>query len=316
MKKFIILITLICLLFLTSCQQEKLNLIAIATYTDNVTLNIIRDSFIDELIKLGYTKPKGWNIIIKNANGLPQEATMVAEELLNMNPKVVVSISTAATKPVYDLNQGRIPHVYSFVSFPEVIGIKKGSKNTTGLSDGVDFEGSFFFIKRILPNIRTLGMIYSDEPNAIYAKTRIAELCKNNNVQFIGQAIARQDEVKQACQALATHGVDAMLVGADSTVIPEINAIIEVSYATKIPLFSMDEGSIEAGGLAALSVNYEAFGKETAQITDEVIKHGIDNLESQKVYIGKDIVINLKTANHMGIKISDEIIKSAYKVFE
>lgn len=290
--------------------------IAVATYVDNVVLDIIRDSFKGELLDLGYTKENGWNIITKSANGQPGEAVMVAEELLNMKPQVIVSISTPATKPVFDKNMGKVPHVFSFVSFPSTIGISKESKNTTGLSDGVDFDATISFIGKVLPKFYKLGMVYSDEPNAVYAKEEILKICVKKNIEFVGQTVSKEDEVKQACQSIANKGVDAIIVGADGIVVTQINAMVEVATAKKIPLFSLDEGTVENGALAALSVNYVNFGRESARLTDKVIKNGNASSFEQQTYLGKDIVINLKTAQLIGVIIPDSLISKAYKIIK
>lgn len=295
-------------------KQER-RIIGVATYVDHIVLNTIRDSFINELQSLGYSKDKGWDIVVKSANGQANEAVLVAEELLNMNPSIIISISTPSTKPLFDKNNGRIPHVYSFVSFPKSIGIDESSKNTTGLSDGVDFVSSFNLIKEIIPNVKRMGMVYSDEPNAVVSKDEMLRICKKNNIEFIGQAISKEDEVKSAAQDLARKKVDVFFIGADSLVVAQAQAMVEVSQATKIPIFATDEGSIELGGLAALSVNYNKFGKETALVTDKVLKAGSANGITQVKYLGKDLAINKKTAQNLKITIPEKLINNAYKVF-
>jgi len=159
-------------------------------------------------------------------------------------------------------------------------------------------------------------MVYSDEPNAIHSKNQMQDLCQKNGVRFIGQMVARQDEVKQACQIIANRNVDAIIIGADGIVVPQIIAMVEVANARKIPLFTMDEATVEAGAFAALSVNYVEFGKETARLTDIVIKNGKALPENQKVYLGKEAVFNLKTASIIGLEIPQSIINNAYKTFE
>lgn len=109
---------------------------------------------------------------------------------------------------------------------------------------------------------------------------------------------------------------DAILVGADGIVVNQINAMIEVANANKIPLFAMDEGSVENGAFAALSVNYTKFGQETAKLTERVINNGTTKGIEQTKYYGKDIVLNLNTARNIGVQIPDSIVNSAYKVIK
>ena len=70
------------------------------------------------------------------------------------------------------------------------------------------------------------------------------------------------------------------------------------------------------GGYAALSVNYEKFGRETARLVDRVIKSGsADNIPPVD-YLGKDLVVNTGTATLIGKPIPTDIVASAYRVFE
>lgn len=312
MKKIIYLF--ITLLFFAGCNTDKKKTIAVATYVDHVVLNKIKDSFIEELNELGYTQEKGWQIIIRSANGRSDEANLVADELLNLKPKVIVSISTPSTKSVFDKNQAQVPHVYSFVSFPEKIGITKNAKNTTGLSDGVDFELNFKLIKEILPEIKKLGMVYSDEPNALVSKDEMLKLCKENGIELIAQAISKEDEIKQACQNIVNSKVDAIFIGADGVVVNQINAMIDVANSSKTPIFTTDEASVEAGAFAALSVNYDKFGQETAKLVDRVIKNHSANDIEPTMYYGTEIVINLNTASKINIQVPETVTKKAYKI--
>jgi len=316
MKKYLVILLAIFIVFGCNQSKKETKTIAVSTFVDHVVLNTIRDSFLKEMEALGYNKENGYKIIVKSANGQPSEAVSVAEDLLNMNPIVLVSISTPATKPVFDKNDGKVPLVYSFVSFPESIGITSESKNVTGLSDGVDFVANFKFMKKLIPKIKKIGMVYSDEPNAIISKDRMLEICKENNIEFVAQAISKEDEVEQAAQSIAERGVDLFFVGADGVVVNQINAMIEVSNAYKIPLFSTDEGSIESGGFAALSVNYDKFGKATADLTDKVIKAGNADSFENKDYLGDEIVINLSTAQKIGVTVPDSIKSKAYKTID
>lgn len=295
-------------------QQQPKKIIAVATFVDHVVLNTIRDSMTDELKALGYTPEKGWHVIVKSANGQPDMAGAVADELLNMGPACVVSISTPSSKPVFEKNGGRLPHVYSFVSFPSSIGIRKDSPNTTGLSDGVDFESSFTLIQTLVPNLKRLGMVYSDEPNAVISKDEMLSIAKARGVEFVGQAVSKEDEIITALQSMLSKGVDAVFVGADSAVVNKIVGVVEAANTAKVPVFATDEGSIKMGALAGLSVNYTEFGRETARVVDKVIRarsaDGIPDLD----YSGKYLLVSTAALDRLGIRLPDDLKKRAKMV--
>jgi putative ABC transport system substrate-binding protein len=285
--------------------------ISVATFVDHVVLNTIRDSMIAELSALGYTPEKGWHVIVKSANGQPDMAAAVADELLNMGPACIVSISTPSSKPVFEKNGGRLPHVYSFVSFPSSIGIREDSPNTTGLSDGVDFEGSFTLIQSLVPNLKRLGMVYSDEPNAVISKDEMLRIAKTRGVEFVGQAVSKDDEIITALQGVLAKGVDAVFVGADSAVVNKIVGVVETAHAAKVPVFATDEGSVKMGALAGLSVNYTDFGRETARVVDKVIRAKSANGLPDLSYKGRDLLVNSVTLDRLGIRLTGDLRERA-----
>lgn len=290
-------------------------IIGVATFVDHVVLNTIRDSLLIELQTLGYTKDNGWRVVVKSANGQSDQTATVADELLNLQPACIISISTPSTKPIFEKNGGRTPHVYSFVSFPSSIGITDDSKNTTGLADGVDFEGTYALIQELVPDLKRIAMVYSSEPNAVISKEEISRIAKIKNVEFIAQAVSREDEIVPAVQSLLSKDVQAFFIGADSTVVNQSAALIQAALNAKVPVFATDEGSIQQGALAGLSVNYSDFGSETAHVVDQVIKAGNADDIQDIGYKGKDLQINYNSARQLGIAFPMGIVSKISKAY-
>lgn len=294
--------------------------IGIATFVDHVVLNTIRNGFMSELIADGFTKENGWNITILNANGNPAEAAAIADELLNLRPAVLISLSTPATKPVFEKNNGRYPLVFSFVSFPESIGITEKSPNVTGLSDGVDFNLLVTLIRDTLPKIKRIGMVYSDEPNAQVSYNRMKALAQTSNIQFLSQTVSKEEEVRGAVDAMIqqpeSHRPQAIVVGADGVVTNKIIALLDAANAAKIPVFAVDEASVEKGALAGLSVNYSDFGRETAKVTMRVLKGEKPESIPMNRFLAKDILINKTAAKKTGVVIPVSVIGRAIRIIE
>ncbi|MFZ1545753.1 MAG: ABC transporter substrate binding protein, partial [Candidatus Nitrotoga sp.] len=214
----------------TTVPPAQKKVIGVATFVDHIVLNTIRDGFMAELNAGGYTKENGWNIIVLNANGDPTQAAAVADDLLNLQPTGLVSFSTPATKPLFDKNNGRFPMVFSFVSFPESIGISDKAPNVTGLSDGVDFELLLNLVRDTIPNVKRIGMVFSDEPNARVSYDKVKSLAKDSGLEFYSQSVSKEDEVRGAIETLMQQPKlrrpQAIIVGADGVVTNKITALL------------------------------------------------------------------------------------------
>ena len=151
-------------------------------------------------------------------------------------------------------------------------------------------------MKRALGKLKSIGMVYSDEPNAIVSMENMSKICRKEGVKFVGQIISSDTEVRQATEAICQLDIDCIFVGADSIVVNQIGVILDVSERVKIPVFTTDEGSIEQGAFAGLSVDYKKFGKKTAQLVSKVIKAGTASNMNGEKYIGEEIIINANSA--------------------
>lgn len=327
-KHLALLTILFIALFVTACDQNEqsttsvteLKRIGVATFVDHVVLNTIRDGFLEKLRTDGYTKENGWNIVVLNANGDQTQAAAVADDLLNLRPNILVSFSTPATKPLFEKNNGRIPMVFSFVSFPESIGISEKAPNVTGLSDGVDFELLLALVRDVMPDIKQIGMIFSDEPNARVSYNRVKAIADSSGFQLYSQSVSKEEEVRGAVEVLLQQPEDrrpqAIIVGADGVVTNKIGALLDVTDSAKVPVFAVDESSVEKGALAGLSVNYVEFGKETAEVVERVLQGEKPDSIPMSQYLAKDILINKITAEKIGITVPSPVIEKAIKVIQ
>ena len=304
----------------TAPIKEQKKVIGVATFVDHIVLNTIRDGFMAELNAGGYTKEGGWNISVLNANGDPTQAAAVANDLLNLQPSILVSFSTPATKPLFEKNNGRFPMVFSFVSFPESIGISEKAPNVTGLSDGVDFELLLNLIRETIPDVKRIGMVFSDEPNARVSYDKVKSLAKDSGLEFYSQSVSKEEEVRSAVEALMQQPKQrrpqAIIVGADGVVTNKITALLDVTNSAKVPVFAVDESSVEKGAIAGLSVNYAEFGKETARVTMRILKGEKPEAIPMNRYLAKDILINKLTAKNIGVTIPPKVVARAVRVIQ
>ena len=304
----------------TAAAKEQKRLIGVATFVDHVVLNTIRDGFMAELNAGGYTKESGWNITVLNANGDQTQAAAVANDLLNLQPSILVSFTTPATKPLFEKNSGRYPMVFSFVSFPESIGISDKAPNVTGLSDGVDFELLLTLVRDTIPDVKRIGMVFSDEPNARVSYDKVKSLAKDSGLEFYSQSVSKEEEVRGAIEALMQQPKQrrpqAIIVGADGVVTNKITALLDVTNSTRVPVFAVDESSVEKGAIAGLSVNYAEFGKETARVTMRILKGEKPETIPVNRYLAKDILINNLTAKKIGVTIPPKVVARAVRVIQ
>jgi putative ABC transport system substrate-binding protein len=280
--------------------------IAIMTFVNHEILNSIQEGIQIRLKEIGY---KDENIKIINANGEMDKVNLFAKQLATSNYNILIPISTPVSQSVIKASAGKTPIVYTFVSDPASIGVinNKAPHNVTGLSDVINYEGNLKLIKKILPKITKIGLIYNaSESNSVIGIKECRRIGPSLNIKFEEVAISSSNEILNASR-LIINKVDAIYIGGDNTVVSGITALVKVGKENNKPIFASDMGSVKEGAVMALSVDYTDFGKKTADIVDRILKGEKTNNISPIKVLGTKLIVNKGTLRYLDLSIPKDI---------
>jgi putative ABC transport system substrate-binding protein len=89
---------------------------------------------------------------------------------------------------------------------------------------------------------------------------------------------------------------------------------MKVAVEKKLALYVGDSGTVEKGGLAAVSVGYAELGTKTGDLVARVLK-GEKNIPTVVAH-GDEVYLNKKAAELMGISLPEAVTKRATKVYD
>jgi putative ABC transport system substrate-binding protein len=320
MKKITILMVVIVaallILLLRKPSNENDKVIAIATLMSQPALDAVQHNLIGELTKEGYIEGKNVHYIIRNANGQQQLSASIASELVADNPDVIVPITTPMAQAVVAAKP-KCPVVFAAVTDPVGAGIVKsldtGEKNVTGTSDAWPYKDQLALIKKISPTVKRLGVLFNPgEAASQYGIKQIRKYAPALGYELVEGPVSSTNDVYAVAQNLASR-VDALFLSSDNTVISGVAAALKVAVQHKIPLYVGDSGTVEKGGMAAVSVGYAELGVETGKLVARVLKgeHYIPTFVAH----GSEIYLNTKAAQLMGVKIPQDVLSQATKIY-
>ncbi len=294
----------------------KTKVIAIATLMSHPALDSIQENIKKELEREGYIEGSKVSYVIRNANGQIQLAANIASELTAQNPDIIVAITTPMAQAVAKI--ARSPIVFAAVTDPIGAGLVKsldqGEPNITGTSDAWPYEDQLKLIRKISPSVKRLGVLYNPgEAASQYGIKEIRKYAPGLGFELVEGAVNSTTEVYPVAQNLVRR-VDVLFLSSDNTVIGGVAAAVKVAVENKVPLYVGDSGTVEKGGLAAVSVGYPELGIETGKIIVRILK-GEKNIPTF-VARGSEIYVNKKAAELMGVSLPEEVMKGATKVFE
>ncbi len=91
--------------------------------------------------------------------------------------------------------------------------------------------------------------------------------------------------------------------------------VAQVANKAKIPVYVGADSMVKDGGLATYGINYTVLGQETANMASEILKGKKPGDIPVKTISDVKIYINKNTANAIGVKIPDDVMKEAAQVF-
>lgn len=316
MKKLIVylLVLMMGLTTLSGCAAKnattgkKVFKIGIVQPMDHPSLNQIRDTIISEIQAQGMGDKI--EIITKNANGDMSLLPSIMQELVNDKVDMIVPISTPAAQAARAATT-TIPIVFSAVSNPIEAGLVTSfdatTGNITGVSNSIPIEDIFKLAGTITPNAKVYGFVYnSSEVNSTSGIAKAKAYCDQNGLKYKEATITSTADLQQAATSLVGH-IDAFFTPNDNTVASAMATYVQVATAAKLPIYAGADSMVKDGALATVGIDYTKLGKQTAAMIIRVVNGQAikDNHVEQVAEYAN--MINMATADKLGITISDEL---------
>jgi putative ABC transport system substrate-binding protein len=169
----------------------------------------------------------------------------------------------------------------------------------SGTSDYLPVEKQLDLMKKLLPNIKKIGVLYNT--SEVNSEVQVDEL-KNAAVDYeiITMGITSTNEVNNAINSLVKK-IDVLFVPTDNLVVSSLPIIVRSTLQEKIPIIASEQGSVENGALATAGINYYKLGYETGKMAVEILKGAEISNMPLKISEETDIFINEDTLKALGI---------------
>jgi putative ABC transport system substrate-binding protein len=200
----------------------------------------------------------------------------------------------------------KVPIVFAGVYDPEALGIK--GKNTTGISSKVPLAGVLKNLQSI-KQFAKLGVIFnSAEKDTVAQVKEIIRLEGQFNFKTV------QFDVKNSADIQKVKDVDALFVSTSCTAHQCVSGIVDAARALKAPTATPISGGEDIGIILTIFPTPQEQGKTAAELVSKVLKgedpSGMPVVAPKKI----EMVINLKEANTMGLKVPFDVLTAASKV--
>jgi putative ABC transport system substrate-binding protein len=274
----------------------------------------------EELKRLGYRERKNLFFETRNVKGMRAAIQPAARELLEKNVNVIFTTGTSATRAAMATTKD-IPVVFVYPGNPIAAGIVKSpeerAKNVTGVAAyaGQTTEKRLALFKEIVPALQKIVIFY--DINNSFARDsfkRAESAAKNIGLKTAGYGVKSADELKTTFASLHAENGTAIFQISDELVESEAEFLFATARTKKLATMFNEESWAIAGALAAYGPNYLEMGRQAARLIDSIIKG--QKPESLPVERASkfDLTLNYRTANFIGVRFPDALLKKAEKV--
>jgi len=288
-------------------ENEQLPIVTITQIATHPALDEVRAGLIEGLRKRGYEDGKTVRIVFKNANGDPSLTLPIAQEFVRMNPAVIVPISTPSTLSVAKATNS-LPIVFSGVTDPVGTGLVKNldrpGGNITGVSDQWPFEAQVSAFLKVFPKAHRIGMLYTrgDDVSKIGVNA-MTDLSKKLGFELRLSPVSQASDIYPAAVAML-RDVDAIYTGIDHLILENLDGLVKASREARKPLFGGESGSVEKGGVLALSINMTSFGDLTADLVAKILRGQKPADIPVAVVTSGNLLVNKAAAGQFGLDLS------------
>ena len=289
--------------------------IGVAQYAVHGSLDNCREGFLKGLAEEGFVEGK-------NANGDGSLSGQIITNFVSNDVDMVCAIATPIAQSAYSVTKrSDIPVIYTAVTDPVLAELATEDQmpvgNITGTSDKLPVSEQLSMIREILPEAKTVGILYStNEVNSQAAIEEYKKAAPEFGLEIVESGISPSADIPLAAEQLAAK-VDCISNLTDNNVVSSLPVVLEAASKNGIPVFGSEIEQVKRGCLAAMGLDYIALGEQTGRMAAQVLKGEKEASEMPYELIeGAAFYGNTEAAENLGIELPESLTSSAAELFE
>jgi putative ABC transport system substrate-binding protein len=287
------------------------------------TSNPFVEGFREGLRELGWIE--GQNIIIdyRFAEGRFDRLPALAAELIRLKVDVIVASPTPAAVAAKNAT-ATVPIVMTGVGNPVGLGLvaslARPGGNVTGLAFSVGFDTvvkALEILREVVPNASRVALLSNPaNPGNVLGVEDVKAAARSSGVQVQLLEARAPSEFDGAFAAMVKQRVAALLVVPDTVFTLHRARLADLSAQNRLPTIYGGRESVEAGGLMSYGANARDGVRAAATFVDKIFKGAKPADLPVEQPTKFELVINLKTAKALGLRIPPSLLQRADQVIE
>ena len=274
------------------------------------------------LRELGYIEGQNLVLELKSGTGTEGELDRVAADLVRSGVDLLIAWTTPVVLAAKRATS-TIPIVMVSVGDPVgsglVTSLARPGGNVTGVSNvAVDISGKLLqLITEVRPDATRLAVLRNTtNPASALSWRATQQAAEAQKIQLVLVAVRQSKELESAFATMTRDRVAGAIILPDALFISERHRIAELAQRNRLATVFQRSENVDAGGLMSYGPTLTEQFRQAARYVDRIFKGAkpADLPVEQPVHF--ELVINLKVANALGVKVPPSMLARADRVIQ
>ena len=211
-----------------------------------------------------------------------------------------------------------IPVVMALVGDPVGIGVIRSlahpGGNITGLTNQtVDlYAKRLQLLKEAVPKASRLGVLFNpDTPYSASGVSKIKSGAAAAGLTFKRESVRNVEQIRAAMTSLRQWKADVIMPFDDAFMTPHVPMILEEAWKARVPVVYAHRPLVRRGVLLSYAVHHPDMFRRAASYVDKILKGAAPSSLPVEQPTRFELAINLKTADALGLTISQSVLLQA-----
>ena len=280
-------------------------------------------AFREGMEKEGYVEGQNVTIEYRWASGHYDELQTLASDLVRRHVVAIAATGGSISAQAAKAATANIPIVFNVGEDPIKLGLVASFNRPGGNITGVNTLSPALESKRLgllrelVPQAAIVAVLLNpSNPDADLQRRDIQAAASAIGQDLRTFDVGNESDIETAFAALVRQRADALLVGSDVFLTNRREQIVALAARYAVPTIYSFRSFAESGGLMSYSTNLVEVYRQVGFYVGRILK-GEKPANLPIVQPTKfELVINLKTAKAMNVKISDNLLSLADEVIE
>jgi putative ABC transport system substrate-binding protein len=227
--------------------------------------------------------------------------------------KLILAVGSPALRFAVD-KFTNIPVVFSVVVDPS--GVVGDERSVRGATLQVAPKTQFETLLQIAPRVKRVGVVHDPSKTGPLIE-EAANDARELGLELISREVSSTADVAAAWKEIQ-DSIDAIWMVPDTTAVTDqsFQYMLTISSKRNLPLLAISGKYVSKGALFALSADYRDVGRQAGEIANSVLRGADPGRVRSTTARSPKLVLNLRTAELMGLSVPKEVTEKAAHVYD